>query len=131
MSKRRHIESCVIERALKNHAIRDDIRVSQDQVWWIEKDMQCVGNPIGKKTRKVTLKAGQPIEIRFSYAWHFRTLNNKYYQVGEDVLRNHCVPVGKIWNDVHFSNGFDLQQIWDMSMFKPFDIHNHSNLTKH
>lgn len=67
--------------------------------------------------RKVLLQYGEYIEIRYPYAWHFRTIDNHYFQVGEkDILAN-CTLIGKVKEDIKWQNQADLRQILDNKMY--------------
>ena len=68
--------------------------------------------------RKVIIEKGEKIEIRYPYAWHFRTIDDYYFQADEDVLMENCVYLGEIWEKVRFSNLAKLQQILDLKLFK-------------
>lgn len=74
----------------------------------------------GERQIKVMIDVGEYIEIRYSYAWHFRTYDNMYMQVDEPTLVGCCDLHGVIWENVRFNNLASLKVILDHRFYDPF-----------
>ena len=70
--------------------------------------------------RKIQLEVGEIIEIRFPYAWHFRTIDNVYLQADEDVLAVNTKAYGRVWENVAFRNQCNLKIILDNNLYEKY-----------
>ena len=99
---------------------KNKIVIEQGQILEVISDNFLV-NPSGigeKNIRKCLLKKGEKIEIRFPFAWHFRTEDNLYFQADEvDILEN-CVLYGKVWSNVKFRNICSLEEILTLKLYE-------------
>lgn len=89
-----------------------------DQSFWTSGETKDRGSLIKRKIFK-----GDILEIRYPYAWHFRTVENWYDHVDEKTLIKYCTFYGTIDSDVQFSNKHDLKQILDEKLFRPSKEH--------
>ena len=60
---------------------------------------------------------GAIIEIRFPYAWHFRTENNQYYHATEKTLISKCEFFGSVDEEIKFGNKHELKQILEDGLY--------------
>ena len=58
------------------------------------------------------------IEIRYPFAWHFRTEKGEYYHALPELILDKCKFVGKIKDNIRFKNNHDLQEILDNNYFE-------------
>lgn len=63
------------------------------------------------------INKGRFIEIRYPYEWHFRTCYNSYYQAPEDILRECCSYVGRIYQNIKFGNRHELKEILEQKLY--------------
>lgn len=62
--------------------------------------------------RPVKLKKGEIIEIRFPYAWHFRTcLDDQYFHAKEDVILENCEYIGSVEKQIKWENNMKTRDI--------------------
>jgi hypothetical protein len=60
---------------------------------------------------------GTIIEIRYAYAWHFRTTNNQYFHANEKILIAKCEFFGSVDEGIKFGNKHDLMEILDQGLY--------------
>ena len=65
---------------------------------------------IGK--RKVIIERGDVIEFRYHSDMHFRTIDDKWFCVTEEVWLKHCIKIGQIWQKVSWLNQAKTEEIW-------------------
>jgi hypothetical protein len=95
------------------------MKMEQGQIWQVQSD-GCLVKEWGvglKKPRQVMLEVGEYIEIRFPYAWHFRTIEDRYFEASEEMLWGHCKYIGIILPDVQFKNKAKLKEIIELELF--------------
>ena len=87
-------------------------------LWIVKKDMLAeheykdyIGN------RKVLLEKGEILEWRYESDNHFRTIDNKWFWVKDDVWEEYCLQIGKIHNDVCWKNRANTDDIWRLELF--------------
>ena len=95
-------------------------KIEQGQIWEIitenfftsgEKERERNGN------RQTKLKKGEKIEIRYPYAWHFRTTDNYYFHASSKMIINNCKLLGKIWGKIRFRNRAKLEEILRLRLY--------------
>ena len=87
-------------------------------LWIVKKDMLAFHDykeNVGD--RKVLIKKGEIIEWRFENYNNFRTMDNKWFVVKDDVWDEHCLKIGKIHGDVCLKNRANTQQIFELGLF--------------
>lgn len=96
------------------------MKIEQGQIWKVETPMIVNYDPIGKSEigkRKILLEKGEMIEIRYPFAWHFRTEDNVYFQADEVNILKNCSFFGTIKDDICSMNRHSLKQILEMELF--------------
>lgn len=94
-------------------------KIEVGQLWEVKSDNFLVNLHASGATggRKVLLRRGEIIEVRFPFAWHFRTQDNIYMQAPEPEFREHCKFYGVIWSEVRFNNVAELKDILRLKLF--------------
>lgn len=67
--------------------------------------------------RQTKLKKGEKIEIRYPYAWHFRTEDNHYFHATEEMILENCVLFWVILERIRFWNIAKLSEILRLDLF--------------
>ena len=87
-------------------------------LWIVKEDMsskcdkeEAIGN------REVIIKKGEIIEWRYSCDNHFRTLDDKWFYVTDEVWNKHCLRIGKIHSDVCWKNKANTEEIYRLCLF--------------
>ncbi len=101
----------------------ETITIETGQIFEVKKDM--LGKPTCNRAgdRKVVIKKGEKIEIRYPYAWHYRTVDNFYFQTDEKELLKKCKLFGIIWGNVKFGNRAKLKDILEIRLYDKYDNH--------
>lgn len=68
------------------------------------------------------IPVGMKIEIRFPYAWHYRTEENKYYQSDEDEILKYCRLVGNVREDIKWNNRHNLDEILQQGLWNALAV---------
>lgn len=68
---------------------------------------------------KFHIEKGEKIEIRFPFAWHYRTIDNMYLQSDEEYLLDNCKIYGIIDSRIRFENRASLEEILRLKLFTP------------
>lgn len=87
---------------------------------WIVKERMEVNSsstPNSDEKRKIIIEKGEILEFRYPHSIHFRTLDNKYYVVSQEVFNKHCCNIGLIWDKVSWKNDALLEEIWRLKLF--------------
>lgn len=96
--------------------------VHQGQIWEVVQPFYVNLNhqpkDVGDRKAKVLLEPGEKIEIRYPYAWHFRTEDNRYFQADELDILSHCILFGEIWENVKFANRCNLADILRLGLYE-------------
>lgn len=75
--------------------------------------------PPTKHNRSVKLNKGEIIEIRYPYAWHFRTEDDFYFHATEKMIIDNCAFHGKIDEKIRSKNKAKLEEILRLDLFEP------------
>ncbi len=67
--------------------------------------------------RRVFLKKGEIIEIRFPSEWHFRTESAEYFNATPEMIRENCKLLGTIYEPVCFANRVNLADIIRLQLY--------------
>jgi len=67
--------------------------------------------------RDVVICRGEVIEWRYETPHHFRTKDDKWFNVSDEVLLKHCFIIGTINDGVHFNNIANTEEIWRLKLF--------------
>ncbi len=71
----------------------------------------------GDREAKFHLKKGDKIEIRFPFAWNYRTEDNIYFHSENDYILANCKLMAKVKNDVKFNNKATLEEILRLELY--------------
>lgn len=63
------------------------------------------------------IMAGEKIEIRYPYEWHFRTEDNVYLHADERSILENCKLFGTIWDTVRAGNRASLEEILRIRLY--------------
>lgn len=76
---------------------------------------------IGNDRRRalINLNKNELIEIRYPFAWHFRTYDDLYLHAYPNEILKHCRLIGHIDEDIRFQNNHNLAQILADKLYKP------------
>jgi len=99
--------------------MKENKTIEQHQIWEVTGE-NFLAKPFSGKMvdRKILIGKGEKIEIRFPYAWHFRTeVDNNYFQADEESILKNCKYIGKIWSDIAFNNKAKLEEIIRLELF--------------
>lgn len=98
--------------------IPDYIRIETGQLFIVDRGFWTSGNEKdgGFKCKRFMPK-GEVLEIRYPYAWHFRTSNNTYDHVDPKILKSKCSFFGVIHNDIRFNNKHKLKEILEENLY--------------
>ena len=84
--------------------------IETGQIWEVVTDHMW-GIEANRRGYKASLKRGEKIEIRYPYAWHFRTTDDVYLQASSKEIYENCKLIGKIDEGVRFGNKHGLAEI--------------------
>jgi len=87
------------------------------QIWEITTDNFLTGEDKKHFNRKLKLNKGEKIEIRFPFAWNFRTEQNDYFHCPENVIYENCKLIGKIWSKIKSQNEAKLDEILRLNLY--------------
>lgn len=92
-------------------------KIEQGQIWEVTTENFLTGK--GSKTfdRSLKLEKGEKFEIRYPYAWHFRTEDDKYFQADESVIFENCKYIGKVWDKIRSQNEASLSDILRLRLY--------------
>jgi hypothetical protein len=94
------------------------IKVEVGQIWEVSTDTFFTSGDKDAHKRPTKLKQGERIEIRYPYAWHFRTEDNIYLHCSEEMLIQNAFLFGIIDYKVRQTNKATLYEILRLSLFE-------------
>lgn len=87
-------------------------------LWIVKEDMLAnhnYENTIGE--RQVLIPKGEIIEWRYQCDNHFRTEDDKWFCVNNEVFEKHCLKIAKIHENVCWKNRAKTEEIWRLGLF--------------
>ena len=84
----------------------------------ISTDKFLTSGSSNKFKRQVVLKKDEIIEIRYPYAWHFRTEDNHYFHATPEMIIENCRYFGSILEQVRFWNKSSLEEILRLHLYE-------------
>lgn len=93
------------------------MKVEVGQLWKVTTDNFYTSGERHKLKRPVNIQKDEIIEIRFPYAWHFRTIDAEYFHCTEEMLKENAEPYGMIYEEVRFNNRASLKEIVDIGLY--------------
>lgn len=101
-------------------------KITQGQIWIVKTDNFLTSGRSNKFNRPIKVKENELIEIRYPFAWHFRTIDSNYWHAeAEDIYKN-CELFGIIWPDVKSGNNCNLSQIINLSLYENEGINSYN-----
>ena len=88
-------------------------------LWVVKEDM--LADSDYKKTigeRKVLIEKGEVIEWRYESQNHFRTTDDKWFVVNDEVFEKHCLLIGRISENVKYNNIANREEIFRLRLFE-------------
>lgn len=98
-------------------------KIEQGCIYEILTDNFYTTGERNKFSRPIHLNKHEVIEIRFPYAWHFRTMDNNYFHAEPEMIAKNCNYFGKILSDVCFNNKANLYEIIRLHLYKGENEH--------
>lgn len=71
----------------------------------------------GGREARFHLKKGEKIEIRYPFAWNYRTEDSIYFHSDEDYILSKCKLIGKVKSDVKSNNKANLEEILRLDLY--------------
>jgi len=87
-------------------------------LWVVKTDMPAIASHsenIGE--RKVIIEKGEILEWRYESDNHFRTIDDKWFWVRDDVWNEHCLKIANIQESVCWNNIAKTEEIWRLRLF--------------
>ena len=96
-----------------------NLTVDQIELWRCKKQIAVENKSQSEEEfkRKILIEEGEIIEFRYHSAIHFRTQDNIYCVLKEDIFYEHFEPYGKIYDNVKANNKCQLKDILEHSLF--------------
>lgn len=93
------------------------MEIKQGQIWIVKTDSFITSGRSNSFRRGIKLHKNELIEIRYPFAWHFRTIDNHYWHAEPEEILKHCEIFGIIWDNVKRANNCDLSEIVNLSLY--------------
>lgn len=93
------------------------MEIEVGQIWEITTEDFLTGEDKKHFDRQLKLKKGEKIEIRFPFAWNFRTEDGNYFHCDADVILKNCKLIGIIWSKVKSQNEAKLDEILRLRLY--------------
>ena len=90
-------------------------RINSGYLYLVKKQMITNAK---KGKRRAVIEEGEIVEFRFYHPANFRTIENEYFAVDEDVFENSVVPYAEILEVIRSRNKNTLKQILDAELYK-------------
>ena len=94
------------------------------QIWKVTTDLFLTsGEDEAQKNwgRQTLIRKDELIEIRYPYAWHFRTIDNFYFHASHEAILQNCSLYWKIREKVRWNNNAKLEDIIKLNLFDKVD----------
>ena len=96
----------------------EDIKIGVGQIWEVTTETFFTSGNNDKHKRPTKLLKGEKIEIRYPYAWHFRTEDKFYLHAEPEMILQNCKLFGIIWDKVRFGNRANLDEILKLQLYE-------------
>jgi len=70
-----------------------------------------------KVKQAVFIEKGEIVQFRFDSPKNFRTINEEYFKVEEDVWKECFVEIGTVWDQIIFNNKATMQEILSLNLY--------------
>lgn len=98
------------------------INVNKIELWKCKKDILAKPNSVSEQKREMLIKEGEIVEFRYHHSIHFRTEDDLYFVLSEEVFYANFEPYGQIFKDVKWNNKCLLKDILEHSLFDRWEI---------
>lgn len=99
----------------------EETKITQGQIWEVTTENFLTSGNNDKHKRPTKLLKGEKIEIRYPYAWHFRTEDNFYLHAEPEMILQNCKLFGIIWEKVEWQNKANLDEILKLGLYDRCD----------
>lgn len=93
------------------------MKVDQGQIWEVTTDSFLCDKDKKHFNRQLKLEKGERIEIRFPFAWNFRTEDNNYLHSTEEMILDNCILFGTVKPDIKWGNKANLEEIIRLELY--------------
>jgi len=93
------------------------MEIKVGQIWEVTTDCFFTSGESNKYNRRINLKSGEKIEIRYPYEWHFRTEDSHYFHAARQMIIDNCILFGTIWEKVRWQNNAKLSEILRLRLY--------------
>jgi len=95
------------------------MNIKKGQIWEVtDENFYGTGNQMeGKREVRFHIKKGEKIEIRYPFAWNYRTEDNIYMSSKEEYILNKCKYWGDVKPHVKDRNKATLEEILRLELF--------------
>ena len=87
------------------------------QIWEVTTDEFMTSGESNDYKRPLKLAKGEKIEIRYPYAWHFRTEDSHYLHANSEMILQNCRLFGEIFDKVRFQNKAKFEEILRLRLY--------------
>lgn len=94
------------------------MKIEVGQIWEVVTDNFLTGKDKKTLDRQLKLDKGEKIEIRFPFAWNFRTIDDKYLHSSEQMILDNCHFFGQVTPEIRSQNIANLEEIIRLKLFK-------------
>lgn len=94
------------------------ILIIETDDFFASKDIETSKQNFGGRLARFHLKKGEKIEIRYPFAWNYRTEDNVYFHSDEEYLLQKCSLFGKIIEFVRSNNKANLEEILRLNLYE-------------
>ena len=70
-----------------------------------------------KLIQSVLMKKGDIVQFRFNSPKHFRTLNDEYFCVPDEVWKDSVLRIGVVWDKIVWQNKAKLEEIMRLRLY--------------
>jgi hypothetical protein len=93
------------------------MKIEQRMIFEVITDSFFTSGESNNSKRPVNILQGEKIEIRYPYAWHFRTEDNKYFHATKEMISLNCKPFGVILEKIAWENIAELSEILRLKLY--------------
>lgn len=120
----KHSENTELSNSTKP-VLNDGFKIEVGQIFEIvtddfyaSKNIEAIANEyFGGREARFYLKKGEKIEIRFPFAWNYRTEDNIYFHSDNDYILSKCKLLGKVEAKVKSNNKASLEEILRLELY--------------
>lgn len=98
----------------------EKIKIEPGQIWEVITDSFFTSKRNNTFNRNLKLDRGEKIEIRFPFAWNYRTVDNHYFDSPEKMILDNCRLFRVIIPEIKSANIASLEEILRLKLFTPY-----------